>query len=160
MIFAHESIELIKIGLKTQTRRPKEYDKSGGVSWPMGTVKVVPGKNGRVKWEVGRTYAINPPSPPGSNARCGKSVGRIRIISIRCQRVEEISDEDAIAEGVCPHGDKDGRIEGYSFSMRGETVTASTPREAFLKGWKLLYPKSDLTELVWALEFELVSEES
>lgn len=48
--------------------------------------------NGRVKWQVGRTYAIQP-------GRSQKAVGRIRITDIKKQPLGHMRTEDALAEG-------------------------------------------------------------
>jgi len=56
-------------------------------------------------------------------------VGLIQLTGIRKEAVAEISEGDALAEGF-------------------------ESREAFLAAWKNLYPKSDLQENVWVLEFK------
>jgi len=43
----------------------------------------------------------------------------------------------------------------YGITFKGEEFYHDEPREAFLMGWKKFY-RSDLTELVWVLEFEMV----
>ncbi|HRQ41846.1 MAG TPA: ASCH domain-containing protein [Chloroflexota bacterium] len=48
--------------------------------------------NGRVKWQVGRSYAIQP-------GRSQKAVGRIRITDIKMQPPGQMQTEDARAEG-------------------------------------------------------------
>lgn len=57
-------------------------------------------------------------------------VGLVQLTGIRKEAVAEISEQDALAEGF-------------------------ENREAFLTAWKALYPKSDLQENVWVLEFRL-----
>jgi len=48
--------------------------------------------NGRIKWQVGRTYALQP-------GRGQKAVGRIRITDIHKQPLGQMTIEDAVAEG-------------------------------------------------------------
>ena len=92
----------------------------------------------------------------------GKSVGRILLKGIRYERVCDITDEDAIAEGVVKVDDwldtvpvEEREKMAYSISFKGVHYHGPTPREAFLHGWRSFY-KSGLTELVWVLEFEMV----
>jgi hypothetical protein len=101
-------------------------------------------RSDRMHWANGRTYAIQP-------GRGKKSVGRIKLTSIACERVIDITDEDAMLEGVLWGPD------GYTFRFKGKEWRGVTANEAFRIGWKHLYPKSDLNELVWVLTFERVS---
>jgi hypothetical protein len=48
---------------------------------------------GRTKWVIGRTYGVQP-------GRGQKAVGRCRIFAIRQELLQDISEEDAIAEGI------------------------------------------------------------
>jgi len=104
----------------------------------------------RWKWRLGRTYAMNPPPPKGVKARMGKQAGRLLLKGIRCERVGDISDEDAMAEGVqeTAHGE-------WYFVIKGREFIGDTAAGVFLVAWKYLYPKSDLVELVWVLEYEV-----
>lgn len=79
-------------GEKTMTRRlVKEGERM--INLPSG--KVVYGANGRVKWRVGQTYAIQP-------GRGVAAIGRFTLLDIRRERVQEISEPEARAEGVTP----------------------------------------------------------
>ena len=85
MIFQHTH-QLILDDKKTETRRlikpgEKLLDNPKRVEM-----------NGRAKWQVGRTYAIQP-------GRGQKAVGRIRITDIEKQPLGQMTTEDAIAEG-------------------------------------------------------------
>jgi NAD-dependent dihydropyrimidine dehydrogenase PreA subunit len=95
------------------------------------------------KYRIGKDYAVCP-------GRGVKQVARILLTSIRCERVGDISDEDAVAEGVY-----ESVLGGCFFSIRGEQFQDLTPRETFLAAWKHLYPKSTPDDLVWALGFEV-----
>jgi hypothetical protein len=48
--------------------------------------------NGRTKWKVGSTYAVQP-------GRGQSQVARIRLVKINSERVSRISHSDALAEG-------------------------------------------------------------
>jgi hypothetical protein len=98
-------------------------------------------RSGRMHWAKGNTYAIQP-------GRGKKAVGRIKITSIACERVCDITDEDALMEGVV------WGPEGYTFRLKGKEWRGVTASEAFKVGWRHLYPKSDLNELVWVLTFK------
>jgi len=88
---------------------------------------------GPVKWEVGRTYAVQP-------GRGKKAVGRIRITKIRREKLQAIRVPDILAEGVL-----------YSEKARSHYVP-------FVFLWDSIYKKpyrwEDNPE-VWVREFEL-----
>lgn len=90
MNFKPYLIEKIKTGQKTQTRR---IQKDGDL---FVDYKVNPGyiedKNRRIKWQVGKTYAICP-------GRGKKAEGYIRVTRLRSATLGNITTEDAIAEG-------------------------------------------------------------
>lgn len=140
-------------GTKTQTRRPvKEGDLITSAieqlwylnpvsglgsmvqekSWWVATVvlryKYEPY---RIKWQVGRTYAVQP-------GRGKKAVGRIRITKIRRERLQDIK----------PH---EFKLEGMPTGAIAEVLWWS-------KLWDSIYHKpyrwEDNPE-VWVLEFEL-----
>lgn len=79
-------------GEKTMTRREAK---------PWEWLSVLPNGSkavfhrGRVKWEVGKTYAIQP-------GRGVAAIGRFTLLDIRRERVQDISEADAKAEGVEP----------------------------------------------------------
>jgi len=160
MMFAKESVEAILAGKKTQTRRPVQPGEIGHPNL-VGSYARVDTRGGRQKWAVHSDYAINPPAPEGSKARCGKQVGRLKLTGIRCEPVGDISDEDALAEGVekvtgflDSISEEERERLAYGFKIKGVLCCGPTPGKAFLKGWKKLYPKSDLSELVWVLEWD------
>lgn len=159
MQFTEHSINEIKAGRKTQTRRvakPTEICVTENNGWlyeydhddfsvpdaehitrvEIGEV----GMLGRLKWEVGRTYAICP-------GRGKPSVGRIRLTGIRRERLHQIDDEAAIAEGVNPHN---AEVLGY------------TPRAAFEEVWKEINGAKSWNDNppVWVLTFEYVESEA
>jgi len=79
-------------GTKTQTRR---IVKPGEVLRfdPNPVYNAVHHMGGHAKWQTGNTYAVQP-------GRTQKAIARIEITAIRQERVQDISDEDVIAEGV------------------------------------------------------------
>ena len=91
-------------GTKTQTRRLwREGDYTwitpelGAVEPPFVRILEVSRHDSqdhhRLRWAVGRDYAVQP-------GRTEKSLGRIKILEIRREHLQEISEQDAIAEGV------------------------------------------------------------
>jgi hypothetical protein len=54
--------------------------------------------SGRTKWQVGKSYAIQP-------GRRKKSVGRIEITEIYQERLGQMTAEDALAEGFASLGE-------------------------------------------------------
>lgn len=129
MIFS-ETLPQVLDGTKTQTRRPrKESDKIVmiGICESPNTVyasRVIRG--GRLLWEVGRTYAVQP-------GRSKHSVGRIKITRIRSTLLQMINKEDAIAEGF---EDTYGFYETWMKLYPRDRARYSTP--------------------IYALDFELV----
>jgi len=108
--------EKVLSGEKTQTRRLAKKTHS---SAPAGSVSILCVKThylskgawrSRTLWAVGRNYAVQPPGEPGSNARGGKEVGRIRIRAMHLENVQDISDEDLIKEGFVCYEDIGGAV--------------------------------------------------
>jgi hypothetical protein len=142
-------------GLKTQTRRlVKEGDyvwcypfKSLGCDGVLERrIEMVVAANRRLRWEVGKTYAVQP-------ERGKKSMGRVKLLSIRRERLQDISGEDAIAEGC--------GAEGLSVPAE-KCIALRTFREL----WRSIYPSNqskrgdrwqDNPE-VWVLEMECVQD--
>lgn len=90
MLFQH-TLELVLSGRKTQTRRivtPKDSAERGD-DGAITAVKI----NGRDKYRVGKTYAVQP-------ARGKPAVARIRMLVIERRKASEATTADARAEGV------------------------------------------------------------
>jgi len=123
-------------GTKTQTRRPVKPGETAW--WPLGEyyINSVTDRNCRLKWELGRSYAVQP-------GRGKKSVGRIRILKIRRERLWDIQDEDIRAEGVLTENTLDTTIWGDFMALWAEIYK------------KKPYRWEDNPE-VWVLEFERV----
>lgn len=64
----------------------------------------------------------------------------LRVVDRRFQRVDDILDADAIAEGI-PRWEISGETK-YSYSDEGPSVTTSMPQEAFKWLWDRLHPES------------------
>lgn len=90
MLFRHLLAEMILAGKKTQTRRLCKDGENWQIFPPIPAT--VLDKNGRIKWQEGRDYAIQ-------TKRGGKAIGRFRVTNIRREIVAQISNEDAKAEG-------------------------------------------------------------
>ena len=104
MIFRPALIEKILAGEKTQTRRP--------------------GGRANCQYRAGRTYAVQP-------GRGQRQVARLRVLEVRREKLGDISQEDAGAEGF-------------------------PGRETFLRYWQRIYGEVDHDQLIWVLRFELV----
>lgn len=139
MIFTPENCELVLSGAKTMTRRvvkPGEEARFRGDTLYDHT--------GMVKWQVGRTYAIQP-------GRGKKSVGRIKITAIRREKVQDISEEDSSAEGA-------GRPHRFDDNLY---MTYLSFRDGFRQVWSGLYGNDpvkgwEANPDVWVISFELV----
>lgn len=146
MIFQH-TWEAVLAGRKTQTRRLVK-----GKEWysPVMDCVMTSQHNGRMKWWVGQTYAVQP-------GRGQKAVGRIKLLAIRMERLQAISEADAQAEGceleAWPPGDDDGPTR-FRLNYRGQ----------YRKLWDSIYTAPGTrwadSPLVWVLEFELVRGET
>lgn len=93
MQFTNGLAESIMRGEKTQTRRPVKSTESAKATegiWADQIESVY--TNGRLKWMVGKTYAVQP-------GRGKKAIGHIKITRIRQQRVHDINRVDAVREG-------------------------------------------------------------
>ena len=105
MQFKLELIQAMRGGHKAQTRRVKRegerlltVDERVDKLLPR-TGCVYDEKNGRVKYQVGRRYAINLPRGPGDKGRMGKAVGSYECVGLREERLQDISIADCLAEG-------------------------------------------------------------
>lgn len=121
MIFKPELAQKSKNGSKTQTRR---LVKSGERLFidPDGRKAVLTERG--VKWQIGKTYAIQP-------GRTKTAIGRFTLLDIRRERVREISEQDAIAEG---------------FGSIAE----------FFEVFESINGKAALDKEVWVLTFEVI----
>ncbi|MBE2182215.1 MAG: ASCH domain-containing protein [Anaerolineae bacterium] len=90
MIFEY-TLDQVLNGAKTSTRRPVDEKIDSAETDAHGNILAVR-VNGREKWRVGKTYAIQP-------ARHARAVGRIRVQKIERQPVRKITDAEARAEG-------------------------------------------------------------
>ena len=95
MIFQH-TLEQTLAGDKTQTRRViHEGDTAIRARYNRIAAVVT---NGRTKWHVGKTYAVQP-------GRGKPSVARIKILQINSEYVTRISTQAAQAEGFSSRGE-------------------------------------------------------
>jgi len=156
MIFQHTWKDVLS-GRKTQTRRLVDADDEmdyyrRDASWVKSRRPQRVKKNGRTKWCVGNRYAVQP-------GRGKKAVGHIRITAIRRERLWDITDADAIAEGCnariigkIGHGEPPFAFTDVILRARGE----------FTKLWDSIHTKpgtrwEDNPE-VWVLAFEVIDE--
>ena len=120
MIFKHTLHQVVGGG-KTQTRRiikPNER---------LDTVRNAVMVNNRITYQVGKSYAVQP-------NRGKPAVARIIITDIRCESVDDITEQGAICEGF-------------------------QSRDAFLITWRLIHGRdADMSRKVWVFEFRLEGE--
>ena len=110
----------------------------------LATGKVCPH---RIKWQVGRTYAVQP-------GRGKKAVGRIRITKIRRERLQHIDINGVLAEGISLE-----EIKNWQGKDHPESFMHFSPAQRAFQGlWDSIYRKpyrwKDNPD-VWVLEFEL-----
>jgi len=150
MLFKPELCQAILAGRKTQTRRLVQEGEFAvnqhGYNIPDpvwgDTIDAVYSPKGTLKWQVGRTYAIQP-------SRGKKAVGRFLLLSMRREKLQPISEADIEAEGVIPY----------------DPIYAPTRSlyQAWIDLWRSIHTKKGTRWLdnpeVWALQFGLVEKE-
>jgi len=101
---------------------------------------------GNVKWAVGKTYAVQPGrGKPGIERWRETEDGiewqpiRIRILAIRQERLQDITEDDAKAEGVA---------DVAAYCELWESINGKTPGARW-----------DANPMVWVLTFEVVNGE-
>jgi hypothetical protein len=97
----------------------------------------------RLKWEVGRDYAVQP-------GRGQKAIGRIRLLEIRQERLQDIDEAGAEAEGVA--------LQAWAADSYHQF-----PRTAgYAHLWDSIHTNRgerwDDNPTVWVLRFELVED--
>lgn len=127
MLFQHRFIEKIKSGIKTETRRLELLGEHFRTFPPIPTTVCYP--NGRIKWQVGRTYAVQ-------DKRGGYAVMRIKITDITLLPLYPITSETAIAEGF------DSPTEFYDYCRNLWGVDVATYHEVIN---------------VWVIKFEYIN---
>jgi len=139
VLFKPKNIEQIISGRKTQTRRPVKEDESlAGFNndYVITNANVAYGSV-RLKWAVGRDYAIQPGRGKPCYVHEDKPL-RIQLLHIHKERLQQISQVDAYCEGV-------------------ETV------EEFRQLWDSIYTEPGLRWIdnpeVWVLDFWVFNKE-
>jgi len=83
----------------------------------------------------------------------------LEIVSIRVERLQEISEKDAVAEGIFYHR----HMEGYVSDEEGRNFYVSDPRRSFDKLWDSINAKKgfgwDANPWVWVIEFRRYKED-
>lgn len=86
----------------------------------------------------------------------------LEVVSVRVERVNEITEDAACAEGISFQDDSKDAWRGFR-SFDG-TCLYATAKQAFMQGWDSLYAKTpnawDSNPWVWCVEFRRVDGES
>jgi len=145
MLFIQILCEKIFTGLKTQTRRvvlPNQVAETDEHGTILRIYQDTP-KGRRLKWEVGRTYAICP-------GRGKPAQGRIQLIGIRREFLQDITVEDIKAEGIIPQP----IILNISTAYRGAWIHLwNTINQQRGYGWST-------NPEVWVLCFQVMGQQS
>lgn len=146
----HETHQQVLDGTKTQTRRlvkegewASRYESIKSI-WGQGAVYAVSTIR-RLKWEVGRTYAVQP-------GRGKPQIRRIKLLAIRKERLQEIESYEIDKEGI------PGRLATYTDDEGFKDYDEDEHRSMFAELWDSIHPRGSRWEdnpLVWVLEFEL-----
>lgn len=149
MQFAHTWQQILN-GQKTQTRRLIiDSQWLTGPSPDGWAIVMQTADNSRMErevWQVGKTYAVQP-------GRGKAAVGRIRITAIQPERLQDITEADARAEGCLPTP---------SNQAIGGMLPYKSARYWFADLWNEVHPKApdnwESNPDVWVITFELVTQ--
>ncbi len=117
MIFSPDLAEKVVAGQKTVTRRPRNGSNPSGK--PGGW------EDAPCRYKAGKTYAVQP-------GRATKSIGRIRVLSVRPELMTDLTEDEARKEGFADIG-------------------------GFVAKWLAIYGKGSWLDIVWRIEFEVVA---
>lgn len=141
MIFTPGHTEEILAGRKTQTRRVCKPGEWRATPAPDGVAMF----SGRIKWEVGKTYAVQP-------GRGKTAVARIRITDIRQERLQDIDWHDLEAEGY--------EVAYDPTTVDCGSVAFEFARSQYSEVWDRINTRKGTrwqdAPLVWVLTFEVV----
>src|SRR6185312_9171789 len=122
-----------------------------------------------VKWpdSIGEKYVKGSGLEKGEHWRPSihmpKSACRIflQITDIRVERLQDISEEDAIAEGIKQNGEQD-RDEWFHYMRGFDDFPAFSPQESYFSLWEKINGKESLNSnpWVWCLTFKRVDKPS
>lgn len=78
----------------------------------------------------------------------------LHVIGVRVERLQDISEEDALAEGILVDTESDERSELYRFAAGGEPFYRA--KDAYLAGWDWLNGKGAAAKnpFVWVIDFK------
>jgi len=151
MIYTPANCQAILEGYKTQTRRPRK-EEDWIISRLVNGVEIQQIGNKSLKWSTWRTYALQP-------GRGKKGIAHIRFTHFELQELQDITEEDAIAEGIgCIEFSKMDPAFRDRYYAPGDLVTnvggiyyipyiAYTAVEAYRIQWDRLYKRQP--ELQW-----------
>ena len=144
MIFQYTWQQVLD-GTKSQTRRLVKlgcYERQVGWSVIRDTVDKQ-GLHSVKLWTIGHTYTVQP-------GRGQKAVGRIRITGIRQERVQDMTIDDMIAEGIAI----------YTVARGILSDNPPDKRWKFIELWDSIHTKPGTrwneNPPVWVLSFEVV----
>lgn len=158
--FTEHNLQAIKAGRKTQTRRPIKPQPGNEFT----RVELL--ENGLWSFRTEFTKDVHDyecPCEIGNIVQLAKFDGtpvdtRVRITGIRVERVQDISDENAIAEGI--ERSKFGQWKDYSSSYLFSGWLC--PKNSFKSLWNTIYgPEHQFSwsanPWCWVYEFEVVT---
>lgn len=157
---------LLRDGRKTQTRRVVEGVGVGGVA----TGKMIHGSTTPSGFrceefltDYGLSYSVLCDYEIGDTITVEGTDIRLTVTAIRCERLNDISEEDALAEGVWKSGDDTHPYLCHDLTQDGYSWACSTAMGAFESVWQDLYPDGPKSwtanPAVWVVEFERLEKE-
>lgn len=171
ILFSAEMVNLIFEGRKIQTRRMLYEEEAPNLYW-FACSEDFPASSealGQENEEDGlRIYTAEEPGEGSELIKCRYgNIGdklivedyaiTLEITGVSIERLHEISEEDAKAEGIYKATCENG---GYKFA-RGEQEF-DTAKEAFQNFWNFIYGEGswDLSPWIWCISFKILNKEN
>ena len=164
MSFRPNALDLCRDGRKTETRRICKPDWRPATSFTSGVVRSIEDTSyaiPRILWKVGESIGLK-------RTRTGKVEARVLCTGLRVERVQDITEEDARAEGItllpCLVEKPDTRffIPKIQKCFYNGSVPYATARAAYEAVWRRLYPRGpnawEKNPMVVVISFEPMEE--
>ncbi|GAV24790.1 hypothetical protein ciss_07230 [Carboxydothermus islandicus] len=141
------------------------YGQPGDILWVRETwIKDAAGYHYRANFNPGMEETVKPTLRWRPSIHMPREASRLflRVKNVRVERLQDISEQDAIAEGI--EWTEEGPLHAHyldkNICKTGAWLNFTTAREAFASLWDSINAKNgygwDVNPWVWVIEFELV----
>lgn len=137
------------------------YGQPGDILWVRETFRPIEQDFGLPRFEYKATETINLTDKWKPCIHMPKSACRIflKVKSVRVERLQDISEEDAISEGVFYYGEESGDYKNYLYNDKyGDDWGVITAKESFQTLWESINGMQswESNPFVWVIEFERI----